>query len=133
MRNSIRHGYPEKGYFLLEAIFLGIIVLAMASGMLLYVQSREANIEDGCRMQAAYLAHYQIAAVEQELSGKATEGGSIPWLGRDEDLQTGDVSYRVRSELIPREGDKVLQVTVSWNKTGRKGEVKLEKVIVRHG
>ena len=133
MRKLFIHNCSERGYFLLEAIFLGILVLAMTSGMMLYVQSRKANMEDGCRVQAIYLAHYQIAAVEQKMSDTDVEEKSLPWLGRDEELQSGNVSYRVASELTPCDGGKLLKVTVSWNKTGKEGKATLEKVIVKHG
>ena len=132
MRNWFWRSQPEKGYFLLEAIFLGIIVLAMTSGMLIYVQSRLANAEDGCRMQAAYLARYQIAAAEEKMSRGNVGADSLPWLGRDEDLQLGEVTYQVISNLSPYKDGKLLRVTVHWHKTDREGEVKLEKVIVRH-
>ena len=127
-------GERESGYFLAEVLVLSLLLAALAGGLLVYAQARTASSRDGCRMQAAYLAQLQIAAAERRMDREhKLEGKSLPWLGKADDLTLDGNLFQVDSELAPCPEGALLCVTVSWEQTGKKQQLQLERVIARHG
>ena len=136
MRDSGKAGAAEgeAGYFLAEVLVLSLLLVALAGGLLIYAQARTASSRDGCRMQAAYLAQLQLAAAARQMDREhKLEGECLPWLGAEEDLTLDGHRYQVDSELSPCPEGALLSVTVSWEHTGGKQQLRLERMIARHG
>lgn len=129
----------QRGFFLLEALVAGLSLLVMASCFLLYARSVELGVADGCRVRAVFLARAQFAAAQADANGGRLSQGSYPWQGLAEDLQDSKAAYQVETEVSGLEGNgegtglyKVM-VHVAWQGKAVKGQLDLEREVVRHG
>lgn len=123
----------EAGYFIIKVMVLGILLIAMSSSLLIFMQARRAGAEDGCRIQAAYLAQMEFAAAEELIYNGQDLPNSLPWLGSPDDLQFGEMVFRVESELRPCPEGQEMHVNVSWEKGDMAGNLDFERIMVRHG
>ena len=129
----------ERGFFFLEVLVAGLALLVKASCFAIYARSMELRVADGCRVRAVFLARTQFAAAQAEAAARGLAPGSYPWQGRAEDLQEGGIDYAVETNIGSEggiEGNPAayrVSVQVKWQGRAARGQLDLEREVVRHG
>lgn len=129
--SNVNRRKPETGFFLMETVVLGIIVLAVAAVMQLYPQAAALSAGEGTRQGAVFLARQQLAYVSQKADAQKQLPAEISWQGETSDLQRGNTSYRVTTTCQPSDtGVYTVTVEVNWQNRGRDAALTLKKEVI---
>ena len=114
----------EAGFFLLETIFLGLIVAVLAMVCYSYVFLNQQRRYAELAVTASFLSQKQIALTE------------IPWLGGggypiERNGQTFWLTTRV-TDTVYSTKIRAVEVTISWEEQGRRNEQKYRKLVIVH-
>ena len=124
--------HNDKGYFLLEALVLGAILIALAAGLLSYAKAETVRARDACRLQGLFLAQAQLAMVEERAAHGVLTPGSLPWLGETDDLSPNGTEFTVTTTITAAGREYDVEVTANWHKGGKEGSVSLHRVVCHH-
>ena len=103
----------EAGWILLEAVALGLIVLAAAAVLGIFARSALLEEQAAARMGAAFLARSMFSAMEADL-----DRGIPPKSGRSE-ADGSDVPYTVQAAVAPEGEFFDVRLRISWRVMGR--------------
>lgn len=127
----------ERGFMLLQVVFLAMITSIVAMIFLngvMQVKNRNATL----RLTAIHLANEQIAELESRAAQGILPGGSVSWLGVDDDLTTYNsgtkepVKFDVKTNIANFSDSAALKkitVKVEWKIGEEKFQIESEKVI----
>ncbi len=124
----------ETGWFMLDAVALCFILMAMAGVLLLFRTGMNIRQAALVRSAAVHVAETQCACLEEQAyTGKLPEGDT-GWRGRQEDLNQHGTSFEVITSVIPMETPmKRVTITVTWSLRGKEESFQLERRIREHG
>lgn len=123
----------ERGFFLLETLFLGLILLAASAFLGVCHMGSQLQESSTMRLTAIFLAQKQLACVQGDkvIMGKT---GKISWLdsGDESKLNKNGTLFLVTAQLSDVAAEpllKQIEVTVQWQERKKECEVKLTRVV----
>ena len=124
----------EAGFFLQEAILLGILLVFMAGALLAYERAARMEVQEACHMQAIFMAKEQLANMEARADAGTLTAGDCGWLGDPGRLVTDQGQFSVRATASPMEFADAYHVVVyaTWQSCGDTGEISMERGMYRH-
>lgn len=124
----------ERGFFLQEAILLGLLLLLAAGAMVLYEKAAYAQLQDGCRMQALFMAREELANIEAMADDGRLSTGEYDWLSESERLTSDQGRFSVKANVTSLEQAGAYHVTVvaAWKNLHSDGKISLEREVYRH-
>ena len=122
----------EGGFFLWEALLVGMFLLVMAGAAGIYVKATELkNISSG-QAAAIYLARAQISYAQSSLDQNGMLPSERPYLGATEDLDQNDIVYQVDS-VCSKEGERwQLRVEIVWEVQGHEKKLDFTRTLAQH-
>ena len=126
----------EAGFFLLETIFLGMIVAVLAIVCYSYVFLNQQRRYAELAVTASFLSQKQIALTEALPAEQLQTAAEIPWLGGggypiERNGQTFWLTTRVTDTAYSTK-IRAVEVTISWEEQGRRNEQKYRKLVIVH-
>ena len=126
----------EAGFFLLETIFLGLIVAVLAMVCYSYVFLNQQRRYAELAVTASFLSQKQIALTEALSAEQLQAAVEIPWLGGggypiERNGQTFWLTTRV-TDTVYSTKLRAVEVTISWEEQGRRNEQKYRKLVMVH-
>ena len=122
----------EKGFFLLETIVLGTILIAAASVTYLFSAASRQQLHNEAAIAAAFLGQEQIARIEGKSKNELNTLGSVGWLGEGTNpVALNGYEFDVKTEIKPYEGTGIryVAVTLSWTENGKKVSQTYRKLV----
>ncbi len=123
----------EKGFALLEALFLGAILAVASLICLSFAVLNEQRLQSEAEVTAAFLAQEQMALAEAKPAAYLRSASSLPWLGGgDNPVVRNRVAFEVETQVAGYEGSAFLrdiQVTVRWPARGRVRENRFHRLV----
>ena len=98
----------EAGWILLEAVALGLIVLAAAAVLGIFARTAILEEQAAARMGAAFLARSMFSAMEADLDR------GIPPENRVSETAASDASYTVQVTALPEGEFFDVRLRISW-------------------
>ncbi len=122
----------ERGFLLLEVLFLSFSLIAFSSVFFAYRLSARMHAGNKARIAALYLAEEQIAYVVERGGHGLLSAGSLPWLGAGKVPAVAGRECTVHTELAAAEDLTHFyqaRVSVRWDLFGKKQEIRLERLV----
>ncbi len=124
----------ESGWFMMDAVALCFILMAMAGALVLFRTEMGMRQSALARSAAVHVAETQCACLEEQAYTGNLPDGDMGWRGRQEDLTQHGTSFDVITSVIPMETPmKRVTITVTWNLGGKEESFQLERRIREHG
>lgn len=124
----------QRGFFLLEALVLSLLVLGCGASVVAYRSLAEKRVAAGAEITAAYLAQEQNAWIERQTASYLRANGTISWLGGEtKAVERNGARFEVLSSVSPHTetNDLALVVTrVRWQTGKREREETYRKLVV---
>lgn len=123
----------EKGFFFLEAVILGCLLLAGAGLISLQGVAARLLAESSAESTASFLAQEQLACVRSLNHVELTKSKQLPWLGRGEmpRWQNGHCFSQETNldRLSDEPGVFKVQVDIYWQEGNRDRHISLERMV----
>jgi len=126
--------YDQRGFMLLNVIFLTLIVATCAS-VLMNAAPRYRNSQAVLRLTAIHLANEQFAMLESFAAGGDSLSGKTAFQGDKDDLKTNNfaagepTTFEVTTTVSGSEILRNVKVTVSWTANGQENSIESERTI----
>ncbi len=122
----------ENGFFLLETVLLGLILMAAAEAFLLYSTTEHMRINSEAATTAAFLAQEQLALAEGQDVETLSQAVTLPWLGEGDAVEKNGYHYEVETILQETVGDMSLRevtVNISWTENHKNKKMSFQRVV----
>ena len=113
----------EEGFFLWEAMIVGICVLVMAGLAGLYVKAAELRAISAGQAAAMYLARAQISYAQSRLDRDGELPDNLEYQGEPGDLCQNGRQYQLHSSCRGDGDIWQIQVEVVWDEHGHEGQM----------
>ena len=123
----------SRGFILLEALVLSLIILSMLGAMKMLDKANKLNALDGARSQAIFIARDQLERAAYEIDNGAQLNGTLDFLGDKSQLTANNTVYTLQSAATIENGLTTVTVAVDYEVKGITGTIRLERKIKAHG
>lgn len=124
----------EAGFFLMETIFLGMILGAVALVCYSYVALNQQRLYCESAVTAAFLSQEQIALLEAKPDSYLRSAGEVPWLGAGGNpVQRNGRSFQMTTRVTDAGESpdiRSIEVTVQWDEGGRWNQKIYRKLVL---
>ena len=122
----------EKGFFLLETIVLGAVLLAGISVLGAYTAGRQVTLASQDKMTAAFLAQKYLACRQGEIA--MLPAGACPAQRIATSVQRNNRDFYVETSLCPAApGLMKIEVVVRWRPQGKEQQLTLSRLVRSDG
>ncbi len=121
-----------KGFFLLEALLLCLVIMALSGVFSAYRLSEQMHAENKAHIAAVFLAQEQMAYIVEKGSEGKLNSGRLSWLGSEEALSLNRKDYEVYADIAVSDGGTGIcrvQVTAAWEQSGKARKVSFERLV----
>lgn len=116
----------EAGWVLLEAVALGMIVLATVAAVGIFARTALLREHAASRMEAALLARAQISVMEAALDqGTPPAGGTT-------EVSSNRIPYHVETEVVRAAEFYDVRMRISWQILGRRAQTEYVRRLRQH-
>ena len=120
--------FNEQGWFLMDAVALGFILVALAGMLGMYRTTLCMRQSTLMRTAACHLAETQCSHLEEQAYAGRLPEGEVPWLGQPGDLSQNGISLTVETSILPLEPPmRQILIKVSWKLHGKEEFVRIER------
>ena len=122
----------QKGYFLLETVILGAVMLAAASTVLVFSMASRLCVHNETAVAAAFLCQEQLAYIEAQDKTILASADSMTWQGKNsEQVELNGHKYMITTKITPYDDPGFCKavVTICWDEKDRKVEQKYQKLV----
>ena len=122
----------DKGFFLLEALLLCLVLMALSGVFSAYRLSEQMHADIKAHIAAIFLAQEQMAYVAEKGSEGKLSTGRLSWLGSEEALSLNRKNYEVYADVAALDagtGICRVQVTAAWEQSGKARRVSFERMV----
>jgi hypothetical protein len=123
----------QRGFFLLETVFVGLILLAVSAFLGACRVGSQAQETSAMRVTAAFLAQKQLAFIQGDKTLRI-KNGDISWLGLGEEskITKNGTIFEVRTRLSKVSDTselKQIEVKVQWQERKKENEIKIIRLV----
>lgn len=121
----------DRGFFLMEALLLSLILMALSGVFCMYRLSEKMHADNRARVAAVFLAQEEMAYVMERSSKGGLRSGELPWLGAEGADSINGRKYEARADIAADDvgGFYRAQVTVAWEQSGKKRQVVFDRLV----
>ncbi len=123
----------QQGFFLLETVFVGLILLAVSAFLGVCRIGSQAQESSAVRVTAVFLAQKQLAFVEGDKTLRV-KNGDVSWLGLGGEprITKNGTSFFVitrLSEVTDAPELKQIEVKVQWQERKKENQIKIIRLV----
>lgn len=121
----------QRGYFVIEAVAVSLLLLAIVTSFHLFHMFAFHRIEEESKLTAVTLAQEQLAYMQDELSNYL-DVDEAPWLGSESaPIVRNGQSFSIKTSLafMEHENARLVTVEVSWETQRGWQTYKIEKFL----
>lgn len=121
----------QRGYFVIEAVAVSLLLLAIVTSFHLFYMFAFHRIEEESKLTAVTLAQEQLAYMQDELSNYL-DVDEAPWLGSETvPIVRNGQSFSIKTSLafMEHENARLVTVEVSWETQRGWQTYKIEKFL----
>ena len=122
----------DKGFLLLEALSLCLVLMALSGVFGAYRLSERMHADNKAHVAAVFLAQEQMAYILEKGSEGKLRPGRLPWLGSEEVMSLNRKNYEAYADIaISEDGTGLchVKVTVAWEQSGKARQVCFERMV----